>query len=146
MILDWIFSNLSKWVLTFNNQLTSTSTYLISHQKMSIRLNSFLQCSYSNKSRHLQYNLLISFFHSFSYSSDCFPKHNLFFIEKPFQSNSNDLRIFRNAIWKKVLNVYIYIYIYIWTVYKGKTLANTANFPTSFGRGHSHGTCFLYDL
>ena len=97
LILDWIFSNMSRWVLTFNNQLTSTSTYLISHQKMSIRLNSFLQCSYSNKSRHLQSNLSISFFHSFSYSSDGFPKHNLFFINKPFRSNSNDLHISRNT-------------------------------------------------
>ena len=195
LILDWIFSNLSRWVLTFNKQVTSTSTYLISHQTMSIKLNSFLQCSYSNKSRHLQSNLWISFFHSLSYSSDCFPKHNLFFIDKPFQSNSNDLHVFRNTIWKKsfeyiciyiyiyniyiysfmyiyiyiylynniyslvlcvctyiyyiyIYYIYIYIYIYkcIWTVYKGKTSANTTNFPTSFGRGHSHGACFLYDL
>ena len=60
LILDWIFSSLSKWVLTFNNQITPISTYLITHQKMSIRLNTFLQCSATN---HGTFRL-IGLFHS----------------------------------------------------------------------------------
>ena len=105
LILDWIFSSLSRWALTFNNQVVSNSTYLILHQKMPIRLKSFLQCSCSNKSRHLPFNSSIPFFHSFSTSSDGFSKHNLFYVDKPSESNSNDLHISRNSIWKKVLNI-----------------------------------------
>ena len=65
LIFEWIFSSLSRWVLTFNNQLTSTSTYLISYQKMPIRSKSFLQCSCSNKSRHIPSNSSIPFFLKF---------------------------------------------------------------------------------
>ena len=43
LIFDWIFPSLSRWVLTFNYQITCTSNYLISHQKLSIKFNSFLQ-------------------------------------------------------------------------------------------------------
>ena len=47
--------------------------------------------------------------------------------------------IYNNIYNLVVLCVYIYIYIY-------KTLVDTTNLPTSFGRGHSHGACFLYDF
>ena len=94
------FASLSRWVLTFNNQIISAYTYLISHQIMSIRLKIFLQCFCDNKSRHLSSSSSIPIFHSFSSSSDGFPNYNLFFVDKPFGSNSNDLYNFRNKICK----------------------------------------------
>ena len=94
---DWIFSSLSRWILTFNNQLTSTSTYLITHKKMSIRLNSFLQCFCSNKSRHLPFNPPIPFFHSFLSSSLLLAFFLKFFVNKSLRSNSKDMYILRNT-------------------------------------------------
>ena len=43
---------------------------------------------------------------------------------------------------------YIYIYIYVgWTRWNGDTTSkNKLFFPTSFGRGHSQGICWICDL
>lgn len=65
-------------VLKFDNQITSTSIYLISHQKLSMRLkNSF---SVSATTNH-------GVFYSIVSNSDGFSKHNLFFVDKLFGNN-----------------------------------------------------------
>ena len=71
--------------------------------KLNPYINGFLQCFCSSKSWHLLSNSSVSFFHSFSSTFDGFRKHNH---DKPIGSNSDDLHISRNTIWKIILNVF----------------------------------------
>ena len=93
LVLACSFSILSRWFLTWTNQLISTSSSTITSQKQSIKQINFLQCYSNNKFWHFDSISRKFLSHFLSKSFDVPPTQYFSFSSKPFGINWKDLQI-----------------------------------------------------